>query len=253
MADDNTLKIEVEEVGSSGSGLDGLMNSGNANGGAGGFGNSLMARGGAATEYLSKFAVALQVTRAGLEKLEQAAVNFAAKIEANSPQVQIGQAMADVRKLQTDLYADRLVGKDLRKMIDQQSRQEAAIEKMEANFIKAIMPIVNAWNELKATILENLVPYVEKGAKIADDVYEYLHYKLDYLVALLETWRTDIAKQTADQMAEERRKNNEKNSGAVDGLEKFFSRDDWKKNFENLPFDQRINMIPNVAMPFQVF
>ncbi len=250
MADDNTLKIEVEEVGSSGSGLDGLMNSGNANGGAGGFGNSLMARGGAATEYLGKFAVALQVTRAGLEKLEQAAVNFAAKIEANSPQVQIGQAMADVRKLQTDLYADRLVGKDLRNMIDQQSRQEAAIEKMEANFIKAIMPIVNAWNELKANVLEGLVPYAEKLAKLADDLYEYLHYQLDYIVAFIESWRSDIAKQTADQLAEQRSKDTVNNArGSIDGMAKFFDASNWVENFKGKYNPKQ----PIAPVPFQVF
>lgn len=115
---------------------------------------------------------ALKVVQA-FEKLESVSAEFAAKIEANSPSVQIGQQMADLEKLKADLYAERQVGPELRELIESQGRQEAAIEKIETNFQKAILPYVQGWQNLKTWITESLADMADTAGKKLDEFRQW--------------------------------------------------------------------------------
>lgn len=129
---------------------------------------------------------------------------FAAKIEANSIQVQLGQVQADLIKLRADREADKLVGKDLKDLIRMQAQQAALYTKMESNLVKAMQPWVQATQELKIEVVGWLVKLSEGIANLSVKYTETMHQVFDYWITYFQTWSHAEAARVRDFQAETR-------------------------------------------------
>ena len=160
-----------------------------------------------ATTVGKTFAVvgtALASSMVPLELAIRKSNEFAAKIEANSIQVQLGQVQADLIKLRADREADKLVGRDLKDLIRMQAQQAALYTKMESNLVKAMQPWVQATQELKIEIVGWLVKLSE-GLKDMSVAYtETMHQVFDYWITYFQTWSHAEAARIRDFQAETR-------------------------------------------------
>lgn len=233
--DDNTLKIQVEEVNPPSSSQDGfkggnsLLGTGLLSGATSGF-PSLMG------QVVGGFTRTLHILNSviqSFEALEDSLDKFAAKIEANSPQVQIGQAIADLNKLRADLRADQIVGPQLRRLIESQSEQAAAITEIEAEFSRAIAPLVQEYQETKTLIAQSLVEPIRKLATTVEGLSEATVDNWNWLIGFTATWTREGAEREMN--IEKRRREDEKQKSLKTPIEGFLEFLRTQPNFPVIP------------------